>query len=91
MAGRTWSHGAIGLDLEIHAPHMEPSRALVDYVGGVMDTLDGLHRPDFTYLPIVYNDDCKVCEGRSSVHRSQDEWYSARITFLANKPLQPTG
>lgn len=91
MAGRLWSHGAIRLDLEVHAPSMESGRALVDYVGGVMDTLDGSHGPNFTYLPIAYNDDCQVCECTSSLHTSQDEWYLIRITFLANTPLQPTG
>lgn len=91
MAGRTWWHGAIGLDLEIHAPDMEPRRALLDYVGGVMDSLDGSHGPHFTYLPIAYNDDCQVCKGKSSLHSSEDAWYSVRIRFLANMPPQPTG
>lgn len=87
MAGRFWSYGAIGLDVEVYALKMEPGRALVDYVGGVMDTLDGSHGPHFSYLSIAFNDDCQVCDGRSSFQRCNDEWYSVRITFLANKPL----
>ncbi len=90
MAGRTWSHDAIGLDLDVHAPRLEPNCALVDYLGGVMDTLDGSHGPHFTYLPIAYNDDCQVCDSATSFHRSEDEWYLVRVRFLADKPLQPT-
>ncbi len=90
MAGRTWSHGAIGLDLELHAPSMDARRALVDYVGGVMDSLDGSHGPHFTYLPIAYNDDCQICEGDCSFHPSKDEWYSVRIRFLTDIQQQPT-
>jgi hypothetical protein len=82
MAGRAWSHGAIGLWLELFAPTLD--RALVDYCGGVMDTLDGSHGPEFTYLPIVYNDDCQVCESRSQFHQSEDTRYVVRIEFLAN-------
>jgi len=84
MAGRAWSHEAIGLDLEVHAPNLEAGRALVDYVGGIMDALDGSHGPRFTYLPVAYNDDCQVCAGASQFHQSQDEWYAVRIRFLAN-------
>jgi hypothetical protein len=76
MAGRTWSHDAIGLDLDVHAPTLEPGHALVDYLGGVMDTLDGSHGAHFTYLPIVYNDDCQVCDSASRFNRSQDDWLS---------------
>ena len=66
-------HEAVGLDLDVHAPNLEPGRALVDYVGGVMDTLDWSHGTHFTYLPIVYNDDCQVCDASSGFHQSQDK------------------
>lgn len=91
MAGRAWSHDAVGLDLDVHAPSLEPGRAMVDYLGGVMDTLDGSHGAHFTYLPIAFNDDCQVCDGASEFHQSEEEGYSVRVRFLANTPLQPTG
>jgi|GEM_PF-1958628 len=90
MAGRAWSHDPIGLDIDVFAPNLEPSRVLLDYVGGIQDTLDGSHGTDFTYLPIAYNDDCQICDGSSRFHRSEEERYTVRISFLANKPLQPT-
>lgn len=34
--------------------------SMVDYVGGVIDTLDGSSGTTFTYLPIVFEDDCQV-------------------------------
>ena len=63
MNRRAWSFGPIKLDLTIHAPAMHPNRRLVDYMGGVMDTLDGSSGSTFTYLPIVFEDDCQVCDG----------------------------
>ncbi len=57
MRGRAWYRGDVGLHLELRAPEMEAGRSLLDYVGGVMDTLDGSHGPSFTYLPVVYEDD----------------------------------
>ncbi|MBC7260185.1 MAG: hypothetical protein H5T65_13200 [Chloroflexi bacterium] len=87
MAGRAWSHGAIGLDLEVHAPNLEPGRTLVDYLAGVMDTLDGSHGTHFTYLPVAYNDDCQVCDSACIFNRSEDEWYAVQIRFLANSGM----
>jgi len=43
------------------APGFEKGKGLVDYVGGIEDTLDGSHGFTFTYLPIVFQDDCQVC------------------------------
>lgn len=87
MAGRTWSHDAIGLALDGHTPSLKPGYMLVHYLGGVMDTLGGTH---LTYLPIAYNDDCRVCDGASSFNRLEVEWYSVRIRFLANNSMKRT-
>ena len=65
MGGRAPFRGAVGLDLNMHAPVFEKSKSLVDYVGGIMDSLDGSHGVEFTYLPIVYEDDCQVASGQS--------------------------
>src|SRR3972149_4851130 len=48
MGGRKWCEGAIEMSLTVKGKSLD--RPLVDYVGGVMDTLDGSHGPAFTYL-----------------------------------------
>jgi hypothetical protein len=53
MAGRAPYRGAVGLDFVMHAPELEKNRSLADYLGGIMDTLDGSHGVEFTYLPVV--------------------------------------
>ncbi|MEX0937711.1 MAG: hypothetical protein WDZ59_07600 [Pirellulales bacterium] len=89
MGDRAWSHGPIGLDFDLFASAVDPRRDLLDYVSGVMDTLDGSHGMDFSYLPIVYNDDFQVCEVVSRFHQSASERYVVRITFLPNKSPVP--
>ena len=61
---------------------------LVDYLGDVMDTVDGSHGTHLTYLPIAYNDDCQVSDGASSFNRSEVEWYfvpSVMPNWVADK------
>ena len=84
MDGRAWYKGPIQFDLKIEAPAMEKGKSIIDYLGGVMDTLDGSHGPNFTYLPIVYEDDCQVASGRHSYHSNNDEKYIITITFLSD-------
>ena len=57
MNGRAWFRGPVGLTLEIRSHASELEYSVIDYVGGIMDTLDGSHGRMFTYLPIVYEDD----------------------------------
>ena len=82
MDGRAWYSGPIKLDLAIHAPKLHANRNLNEYLGGVMDTLDGSSGFTFTYLPIVFEDDCQVCSGRSQVIESVEEFYEIDIEFL---------
>ncbi|QDT86392.1 RusA family crossover junction endodeoxyribonuclease [Gimesia chilikensis] len=82
MGGHAWSHGPVKLDLEVYAPSLEPERSLLDYLGGVLDTLDGSHGSHFHYLPAVYNDDCQVCDCNTSFHISEKIGYEVKITFL---------
>lgn len=82
MAGRARYPGAIRLDFEMRALGFEANRSLVDYTGGIMDTLDGSHGLSFTYLPIVYEDDCQVCSGMSQLVRDESESYTLCVTFL---------
>jgi hypothetical protein len=85
MSGRAPFRGAVSLDLSMHAPDFEKSKTLVDFVGGVMDSLDGSHGVKFTYLPIVYEDDCQVAAGQSRFTKDESEWYEVTITFLEEK------
>lgn len=82
MEGRAPYRGPIQLNLVLQTPRFEAGKSLVDYVGGVMDSLDGSHGPSFTYLPIVYEDDCQVAAGGSSFRPSSKEYYDVVITFL---------
>ena len=82
MHGRAWFFGPIRLELTIYAPELHRRRRLVDYGGGVMDTLDGSSGATFTYLPIVFQDDCQVCDGKWRWIKSDDAKYRVVITFL---------
>jgi hypothetical protein len=83
MAGRAPYRGAIQLDLVMHAPDLEKSRSLIDYIGGIGDTLDGSHGSQFTYLPIVYEDDCQIVGfGQGRFMKDTVVYYEIKITFL---------
>ena len=84
MKSRAWYFGPIRLDLTIYAPSLHPRRALTDYMAGVMDTLGGSSGFTFTYLPIVFEDDCQVCAGASSFAESDDEYYEIQIEFMGH-------
>jgi hypothetical protein len=80
MAGRAWYLGPVGLTLNILTPIMEHS--LGDFSGGIADTLDGSHGPSFTYLPIVYQDDCQIVQMNLSHEVSTESSYELTINFL---------
>jgi len=82
MKGRKWYDGPIEINLKVHAPDLEENKDHIDYTGGVMDTLDGSHGPSFTYLPIVYQDDCQVSIGRYTFIKSSKIFYTLEIVFL---------
>lgn len=88
MAGRAPYRGVIGLDFIMNAPEFEKNKTLCDYMGGIMDTLDGSHGVEFTYLPIVYEDDCQVCNGKTKLQHDSDTFYEITIRFLPD--LFPT-
>jgi len=69
------------LDLTIFGATDLDRYSLNDYMGGVMDTLDGSSGQTFTYLPIIYQDDCQVCEIASKwIERPQNS-YRLEILF----------
>lgn len=80
MNGRMWCNGAVGIKLTVSAPKLQ--KGLTEYMGGIMDTLDGSHGYTFTYLPIVYQDDCQVTDSEAEFIESKEVKYQLVITFL---------
>ena len=80
MNGRAWYDGPVKIEFTLFAPQLEYS--LNDFFGGITDTLDGSHGFTFTYLPVVYQDDCQVAVAQSHFVESTDIFYELRITFL---------
>jgi hypothetical protein len=87
MDGRAWSNGAVTLSLFVHAPNFDKNKTLVDYLGGVFDTLDGSHGYHFTYLPICFQDDCQVSSGRTRFLPSPETFYEIEIQFDSDDDL----
>jgi hypothetical protein len=81
MAGRAWSFGPVELHLEICSLDELDFYTLNEYMGGVMDTLDGSSGSTFTYLPIVYEDDCQVCGSTTKWSRATHTGYELRVLF----------
>ena len=90
MDGRARYSGPVELNVTIFAPTLDHS--LVDYLGGIMDTLDGGHGPSFTYLPVVYQDDCQVVSSKFGFRVAQQPSYTVEIIFLAesDRPAVPS-
>ena len=82
MNGHAWTDGAVTLSFTMHAPAFEKGKALLDYVSGIEDTLDGSHGPHFTYLPIVFQDDCQVVKGQFHFRYSKKIGYVVEVEFL---------
>jgi len=82
MRGRRWSDGSIALRMTISAPSLEKGKALYDYLGGVCDTLDGSHGFQFTYLPVVFQDDCQICDAECLFKPNSTTKYVLEIEFL---------
>lgn len=47
-----------------------------------MDTIGGSHGVEFTYLPVVFEDDCQIVEGRSQFQCNIYTYYEITIRFL---------
>jgi hypothetical protein len=85
MKGRAWTHGPVRLDLTLFAPALAPSMTVIDYMAGVFDTLDGSSGRHFTYLPVVYEDDCQCVMGHTTYRVSPRERYRLVVTFLKSR------
>jgi len=82
MRGRKWSDGPILLRFSMFAPSFEKGKTLNDYLAGVLDTLDGSHGFHFTYLPIVFQDDCQVCKAATHFRVNSIAEYLLEVEFL---------
>lgn len=82
MAGRCWSHSAIELQLKFYGPAAARKRPIDWYLAGVMDCLGGSHGFTFTYLPIVFEDDCQVTASQCEFAEAVEPLYELRVIFL---------
>jgi hypothetical protein len=80
MSGRARYLGPVELNVVVSAPNLDLS--LIDYMSGIMDTLDGAHAPSFTYLPIVYQDDCQVVSSHFCFKNAANAYYDVEVVFL---------
>ena len=83
MRGRKWTEGPVGIKITVFARNLEKS--LNDYIGGIMDTLDGSHGPSFAYLLIVFQDDCQVCNSHAQFLIAKKPRYVVEVEFLGNQ------
>ena len=81
MAGRAWSFEAIELILLLYGNPDNFDKTSWDYIAGIMDTLDGSSGQTFTFLPIVYEDDCQVYSGGFEIKEAKEEAYEILIKF----------
>lgn len=81
MDGRAPYRGIVGLELTMFCQERYRWDILNEFMGGVMDTLDGSHGPTFTYLPIAYEDDCQVSMGNIGIRASKHAFYELKVTF----------
>ena len=82
MKGRAWYFGPIETNVILSAPSFERGKVLLDYAAGIEDTLDGSSGCEFTYLPIVFEDDCQVAVGHAKFVKTKKIHYKIEIQFL---------
>ena len=82
MDGRAWSRAPIRMNFTLYAPRLEEKRTLLDYATGIEDTLDGSSGFTFTYLPVVFEDDCQICNGRHHLIENDKAKYRLRFEIM---------
>ena len=83
MGGRAWTHRPISVEFLLFAPVLEKGKRVLDYWAGVEDTLDGSSGPTFTYLPVVFEDDCQIAVMKVCRYiRSKQTKYTLRFEIL---------
>ena len=84
MDGRAWSHAPIRMDFTLYAEGVEEKRRLLDYIAGIEDSLDGSSGDTFTYLPVVFEDDCQICSMHSCIIPGGEIKYRLRFEIMEN-------
>ena len=69
-------------NLYMYAPELEENRKLLDYAAGIEDTLDGSSGSTFTYLPIIFEDDCQICNDKMRFVKSNQIKYKLSFEML---------
>lgn len=82
MGGMAWYFGPIQINFTLYAPAISSKRTLLDYMAGIMDTVDGSCGSGFTYLPIIFEDDCQVASSKIDFQKAEDIWYTIDVSFI---------
>jgi hypothetical protein len=82
MAGRAWVFGPVELRVTIFGRRELTRWSIIDYMGGISDTLDGSSGQTFTYLPIVFEDDCQVCRSQFNWVDAPENKYEIEVFFM---------
>ena len=81
MAGRAWVFGPIAANITLFGP-LNDGSSMLDYMSGVADTLDGSSGPTFTYLPVVFEDDCQIVRSETKLQDYPTNKYMIEVTVL---------
>ena len=81
MNGRAWVSSEVEILLTIRSPKEMSIHSRSEYLGGIMDALDGGSGFTFTYLPIVFEDDSQVSSCRIDWKKSLEASYLIQIVF----------
>jgi hypothetical protein len=84
MGGKAWYRGPVRMELEFWGPVVDRKRTIDWYGAGVADTLDGGHGETFTYLPIVFEDDCQIVQSIVRFHEAPIARYRLAFSFLSH-------
>lgn len=83
MNGRAWTSQAVNLTARIRASAaLRERHTALRFFSGIMDTLDGSHGQTFTFLPVVYEDDCQVVGGGVKWTDHPSAEYEIDVEFL---------
>lgn len=82
MKGRAWTHSPIRMDFTLYAPSLEKGKVLIDYAAGIEDTLDGSGGFTFTYLPVIFEDDCQICHVSMRFVHSKEVRYHLKFEVM---------
>lgn len=74
----------------MHAAGFEGARTLADYIGGVVaDTLGGSHGRTFTYLRVIFEDDCQVAHVGAQMLTDETLRYRVTVAFTETCGQEP--